>query len=174
MEQAPEQATHAAQSHGCARLADWQGRYVSPASGGSWLAKEDGERSAMSLQSLQLDARSLIWLEGCDAAATRSAVKLAELVGATVHVGQSPGSHSLKTVMGSSGWLATTLSEVSARGDLVITLGDGVLTESPLLAERFFQSSNVTRRLRWIHITPQPTLSLSGSRQPDEVVCIPR
>ncbi len=103
----------------------------------------------------KLDAGTLIWLDACDVQTTRAAVQLAQRVGATIHVGQSTGSHAAKKVMASDGWLGTTLSEISARAELVVTLGNGVRSEAPLLAERFFQSQTQQTQPYWIHISQQ-------------------
>lgn len=105
------------------------------------------------LKRAHLSADTLIWLDACDVQTTRAAVQLARRVGATVHVGQSTGSHAVKSVIGSDGWLGTTLSELSARAELVVTLGDGILSQAPLLAERFFQSQTRTMQPHWVHIS---------------------
>jgi hypothetical protein len=105
------------------------------------------------LASVKLDAGTLIWLDACDVQTTRAAVRLARQVGATIHVGQSAGAHAVKCVITSDGWLGTTLSELSARAELIVTLGDGVFSESPLLAERFFHSPARAIQADWIHIS---------------------
>jgi len=105
------------------------------------------------LSDLVVDTETLIWLDACDVQTARAAVTLAKQTGATIHVGQSTGSHAVKSVMSNSGWFGTTLSEVAARSQLIVTLGDGVLTESPLLAERFFRSRTQVSQPQWFHIS---------------------
>jgi hypothetical protein len=127
------------------------------------------------LSKVRLDSDTLIWLDACDVQTARAAIQLAQHLAATIHVGQSTGSHATKKVVASDGWLGTTLSEISARADLVITLGDSVLREAPLLAERFFHAQTQPEQLSWVHITQHANgvwpLSKIG---PQEVVHWPR
>ncbi len=117
---------------------------------------------------IKLNAATLIWLDAGDVQTTRAAIQLAQHLGATIHVGQSTGSHAAKKVMASDGWLGTTLSEISARADLVVTLGDGVRSEAPLLADRFFQSQSRSAQPYWIHISQQSVDGASLTRTDDE------
>ncbi len=103
---------------------------------------------------LKINSSPLIWLDSCDVRACRAAVALAQRTRGTVHVGQSTGLRAVKRVMSSSGWFGTTLSEVAARADLVVTLGDGAVKESPLLPSRFLFGGGIDRAITWIHITP--------------------
>ena len=115
------------------------------------------------LSNLIVDTETLIWLDSCDVQTARAAVSLAKRSGATIHVGQSTASHAVKSVMSNAGWFGTTLSEVAARAQLIVTLGDGVLSESPLLAERFFRSRDETSQARWLHISShEPRVSTSS------------
>lgn len=128
----------------------------------------------------KLDARSLIWLDSCDVQTTRAAVQLARRLAATVHVGQSTGSHAVKNVMASEGWLGTTLSEIAARSELVITIGDGLRSESPLVAERFFHSQTQSNQPYWLHISQHAEdhdlafATNSPAISPNEVIRWPR
>ncbi len=119
------------------------------------------------LMNLVVDAKTLIWLDACDVQTARAAVALAKQTGATIHVGQSTGSHAVRSVMSSGGWFGTTLSEVAARAQLIVTLGDGILSESPLIAERFFHSPTRRSQPTWLHISAheagRPSLSDSSS-----------
>ncbi len=99
---------------------------------------------------------TLIWLDACDVNATRAAVQLAQKLGATIHVGQSTGSHAVKNVSASEGWLGTTLSELPARAELIVTLGDSVRREAPLLSERFIQTKNRSQQPYWLHLSQHP------------------
>ena len=105
---------------------------------------------------------------------TRAAIQLAQRVGATIHVGQSTGSHATKKVVSSGGWLGTSLSEISARADLIVTLGDGVCREAPLLSERFFQSLTRSTQPNWIHISQHSGDWGTSSVRPCEVIHWPR
>jgi hypothetical protein len=110
------------------------------------------------LANVRLDSTSLIWLDSCDVRTTKAAVDLAKSSGATLHVGQSSGTQAIKRVHSSQGWMGTTLSEIGARSDCIITIGNGVLIESPLLASRFFHPYGRTGRPFWIHIAPGRSL----------------
>ena len=131
----------------CNRLNQWLAEALSP------VPEKPASGVSQRLASVKLDAGTLIWLDACDVQTTRAAVRLARQVGATIHVGQSAGSHAVKSVIASDGWLGTTLSELSARAELIVTLGDGVLRNAPLLAERFFQSPARAVQPYWIHIS---------------------
>ena len=115
-------------------------------------------RGAETLASVKLDASSLIWLDSCDVQTTRAAVATAQRTGATIHVGQSPGSVAVKSAMFGGAWFGTTLAEVPARAELIVTVGDGLLSEAPLLADRFFKTPERSTAPRstaphWIHIS---------------------
>lgn len=102
------------------------------------------------------DRTSLIWIDSADVQTTRELVHLAEASGAVMHVAQSTGAEVVGRVMRSEGWLGTSLAEVAQHADLVITLGDCVLSEAPLLAERFLaiQPDGVSQTQRtWFHIS---------------------
>lgn len=122
----------------------------------------------------------LIWLDACDVQTTRLAVQLAQRLRGTVHVGQSTGSQVLKQVHSSEGWFGTTLSEVAARADLVITIGDGLVSQAPLLTDRFFQrhagqGSADLPDIHWLQITPHSSAERSqNSRVPDASIHVPR
>ncbi len=135
------------QSKQCNRLNQWLAEAPSP------VPEKPASDVPQRLARVKLDAGTLIWLDACDVQTTRAAVRLARQVGATIHVGQSAGSHAVKSVIASDGWLGTTLSELSARAELIVTLGDGVLRKAPLLAERFFQSPARAVQPNWIHIS---------------------
>lgn len=127
------------------------------------------------LSQVKLNSSTLIWLDASDVQTTRAAIQLAQHLGATIHVGQSTGSHATKKVIASDGWLGTSLSEVSARADLIVTLGDGIRGEAPLLAERFFQSQTRTVQPHWIHISQHATVVDEPSAvAPHEVIHWPR
>lgn len=129
------------------------------------------------LANLVLDSHSLIWLDACDVQTTRAAVKLAQRTGATLHVGQSPGAVAVKNVIASSGWFGTTLAEVAPRAEVIVTVGDGSLSESPLLAERFFRAKSQLQSPHWIHISPNacaPHNDLTDALIPNELIHWPR
>ncbi len=124
------------------------------------------DESFAHLTNILVDTETLIWLDSCDVQTARAAVVLAKQTGATIHVGQSTGSHAVKSVMSNAGWFGTTLSEVAARARLIVTLGDGALRESPLLAERFFRSQTQLAAPRWLHISAHPSsVSITNEAQ---------
>lgn len=129
---------------------------------------------------IQLNDRTLIWLDACDVQTTRAAVQLARSIGGTIHVGQSTGAHAVKSVMASDGWFGTTLSEVAARAEMIVTLGDGLSSEAPLLGDRFFRSTTRDTQPYWLHISPHAQGNASqasgeGNRAaPDEYIHWPR
>lgn len=114
---------------------------------------------------LQPERRALIWLEAVDVNTTRAAVALAQASGATLHVGESTGSELTQRVLTSEGWLGTSLAEVASRADLVVTLGDGILSEAPLLVERFLQPALDADRAQWLHITSHASSTLGSTSQ---------
>jgi len=124
------------------------------------------------LSRTKLNASTLIWLDASDVQTTRAAIQLARQVGATIHVGQSTGSHATKKVMVSDGWLGTSLSEISARAELVVTLGDSVLREAPLLGERFIQSQTRTIQPYWVHISQQAFDGASATEASEQKIAI--
>lgn len=144
----------------------------------------DASRSTLSqqLSRIKLNADTLIWLDACDVQTTRAAIQLARRAGLTIHVGQSTGAHATKRVMASEGWFGTTLAEISARSELIVSLGDGVRRESPLLAERFFQSHSRTAQPVWLHIsehaTPRTPASeaaqVTQANEPQQIIHWPR
>ncbi len=162
----------------CTRLARWRSFELTDTFPPAMAQPEAGLSPQVQeqLAALQLGSRTLIWLEGCDVRAARGAVKLAEKLGCTVHVGESNGSRSLKSVMASEGWLGTTLSEVSARTELVLTLGDGIIREAPLIAARFFRSVTRTSQPYWLHLSPTRIVAaIRGNvATPNEIVHVPR
>ena len=140
-------ALRPSQSNHCNRLGRWLA--AAPLPQREMLSSDVSQR----LSKVKLDAGTLIWLDACDVQTTRAAVLLARQVGATIHVGQSTGAQAVKSVIASDGWLGTTLSELSARAELIVTLCDGAISQSPLLAERFFQSQTRAIQPVWIHIS---------------------
>jgi hypothetical protein len=173
-------------SNSCFRLSQWQSHEASAQPTVHTADASDGEpnrRLREKIDKLVLDSRTLIWLESCDVQTARSAIGLAQRIGGTVHVGESTGSHTLKAVMASEGWLGTTLSEMATRSDLIVTLGDSIRSEAPLLPARFFNSSTRTNSSHWLHITsrelPTPPTDASHphtaqTQSPDEIICVPR
>lgn len=132
-------------------------------------------------EKFSLGKKSLIWLDAVDVNTVRAAVRLAEIAQATIHVGQSTGSECLHRVITSEGWLGTTLAEVAAHADVIVTVGNGILTEAPLFASRIAQPAlrrpNTTaadKAARWIHLgsavqgaiadSPRPSLQLTWQR----------
>jgi hypothetical protein len=99
--------------------------------------------------------RLLWWIDGADVASTRAIVEITQRSGGTIHVGQATGATLVQRTLINEGWLGTTLGEVSTHADLVITLGDCILTENPLLAARFFSRSGDERPLDWWHISAE-------------------
>ncbi len=161
----------------CFQLTKWQSQVPAHSNSGNdapGVAQQNQLRSQ--LETLRLGKRTLLWLGGCDVQTVRSAVKLAERIAGTIHVAESPGSYALKSVIASEGWLGTTLSEISARAKLVVTLGDSIIREAPLLAKRFFHKSTQQTPPFWLHISQreftEPTPNFGQT--PDEVIYVPR
>lgn len=72
---------------------------------------------------------------GTDVAGVRAVMDMADRTGGVVdHMGSAPLFRNLRTVQ-DDGWLATTLSEVRNRVDLLVVIGPGV----PTLFPRFFE-----------------------------------
>ncbi len=157
----------------CPRLSDWRNRFDLRTSEDRF----EEERSEL-LRQIKIDDSSLIWLDGTDVRTTRQAVRMAQRTGATLHVGQSPGSPALKRVMRSERWHGTTLAEVASQCDLILTIGDGVLTESPLLVDRFLDRLEASANRHWFHITSEAVVDGSRitrlSRQPDRTILVER
>ena len=157
-----------------------------------WLAATSPSQDSTSYQknliaNLRLDAQSLIWLDACDVKTARAAIAVAQQTGATIHVGKSTGADAVKRVMFGGSWFGTTLAEVAPRADLIITIGDGVLSESPLLADRFFTAKSTSdsaesnsaqsNAAQWIHISPHAAITDRASQSlhaPSEHVHWPR
>lgn len=96
-------------------------------------------------------ARSpLIWIDAADVQTTRAAVALGNLIAGTIHVGQSPAGQALTALKRQRGWLGTSLAEVQEQADLVITVGERILTAHPLFQSRMLQSK------AWVHIGELP------------------
>ncbi len=100
------------------------------------------------------DRKPLIWLDAVDVNTARAAVGLAKATRAAMHVGGSTGSEIAHQVLTSEGWLGTSLAEVASHADLIVTLGDGLLAEAPLLPRRFLQPAVDERRAEWFHVSP--------------------
>ncbi len=124
--------------------------------------------------------RSLIWIDAADVHTLRCAVALAATARATIHVAQSTGAIASHRVLTSQGWLGSSLAEVASHADLIISLGGGLRTEAPLLAQRFFYPALASGRAQWCHIdshastintlplqsaTPQSATSQSATSQ---------
>ncbi len=90
------------------------------------------------LESLKQARRPLIWVEGADVETVRSAVQLARVWPATIHVAQSIGSKVVSRVTCADGWFGTTLADAARHSQLLITLGTRWLQSMPLVVERFF------------------------------------
>ncbi len=97
--------------------------------------------------------RVLWWIDGADVACTRAIAEITQRSHGTIHVGQATGATLVKRTMINEGWLGTTLGEVSGHADLVITLGDCILSEAPLLPARFLSRPDGERPLEWWHVS---------------------
>ncbi len=150
---------------GCARWANW----MAQADAGQERSVTPLEQSVRAIaQDLSRAERPLIWVDGADVGTMRGAVRLAQKAGATIHVGQTTGAEVVKKVMLSEGWLGTSLAEVSEHADLVVTLGDGILTEAPRLAERFLEPVLQRDESSWWHIAE--CSSGSGPREAEPAI----
>ncbi len=96
--------------------------------------------------------RALLWIDGADVNTTRSVVSLAQAIRGTVHIGQSSGAAAAHRVLANQGWVGSSLAEVASHADLIITLGGGLRSEAPLLAQRFFKPALAGGRAEWFHI----------------------
>jgi hypothetical protein len=83
--------------------------------------------------------RPLVWLESTDVQTARAAVRLAQQLGATVHVAGTGAGGVRKAVIQNDGWLGCSLADVSAHAEFLLHVGTSHLRELPLLASRFFQ-----------------------------------
>ncbi len=157
----------------CPRLSDWRNRFDLRTSEDRF----EEERSDR-LHQIKIDSSSLIWLDGTDVRTTRHVVRMAQRTGATIHVGQSPGSPALKRVMRIERWHGTTLAEIASQCDLIVTIGDGVLTESPLLIDRFWDRPDASVNRHWFHITSESVVdggrATRLARQPDRTILVER
>ena len=144
---------------------------LSPPMPASSAAAEDaGQAAAAAAGKLAELIRSgrqpLLWIAAGDVATMRAAVQLAQQTPITLHVGSSTGSQVVHRVTSCQGWLGTTLAEVANRADLIITLGDSLLSESPLLVPRFIEPAVAAGRSRWIHLSPHPTSASAAAPIP--------
>lgn len=136
----------------CARRRQWQERSQTVLPG----SLRPGDEEVTALKTLfSPEHKSLIWIDAADVATLRAAVQLAQATGATLHVGGTTGAEIAQRVLTSEGWLGTSLGEVATHADLIITLGDSLLSEFPLLSERFIQPTVKENRGRWLHLSSQ-------------------
>lgn len=123
-------------------------------------------------------ASPLIWIDAADVNTTRAIVRLAKQTGTVCHIGQSTGTEVVKRVRSSGGWLGTSLSEIASHADLVLTLGDTILTEAPRIVDRFLRSDeeHLTEPRTWLHISAHGTSeeAHSSSRNASAPVCSER
>lgn len=110
--------------------------------------------------------RVLWWIDGADVASTRAIVEIAQRRGGTIHVGQSTGATLAKRTLINEGWLGTTLAEVSTHADLVITVGDCILSEAPLLPTLFLSRDADARPLKWWHLSASDSTETKISQTP--------
>lgn len=150
----------------CARRRQWleRSQTVSPAS----LRPAHEEVTALATL-FSTPHNPLIWIDAADVATLRAAVQLAQVTGATLHVGGTTGADITHRVLTTEGWLGTSLGEVATHADLIITLGDSLLSEFPLLSERFIQPTVKENRGRWLHLGPQaqPQPATAGATRHD-------
>ncbi|MCA9132094.1 MAG: hypothetical protein KDA45_03035 [Planctomycetales bacterium] len=120
----------------------------------------------------------LVWLDAADVQSVRAAVHLAHRLRGTVHIGQSTGGALPQRVLGRQGWLGTSLAEVATHADLILTLGDDILSEAPLLPSRFFQPAIDRQPQAWWHISQRPPTASREqeppSPSPSKRLCWPR
>jgi len=110
--------------------------------------------------------RVLWWIDGADVASTRAIVEIVQRRGGTIHVGQSTGATLAKRTLINEGWLGTTLAEISTHADLVITVGDCILSEAPLLPMRFLSRDADARPLEWWHLSASDSAESKISHTP--------
>lgn len=134
-----------------------------------WIASHAGRSPGAdgpgALEALALKHDSLIWIDAADVNTTRAVVDLAKQTGASVHVGQTPGSEVMGRVMASEGWLGTSLSELSQQADLVISVGDRLLSQMPLLAARYFVPQRAAESKGWFHLAASPGQAQAGMQR---------
>ncbi len=112
----------------------------------------------------------LLWVDSVDVNTMRQLVEFARLTSATIHVGQTTGGEVLAKVQRSEGWMCATLGEIGQRADLVVTLGDSLLHDQPMLANRYLKTTDALQR-HWVHLgknAPEATLNLAVP--PDQVL----
>ncbi len=97
--------------------------------------------------------KSLIWIDATDVNSVRAAVELTRAACATIHIGSSTSAQNFHRILTSEGWIGTSLAEVATQADLIVTLGNGILTEAPLLRERFIAPAVEGRQATWCHIS---------------------
>jgi hypothetical protein len=84
-------------------------------------------------------------------------------------VGQSTGTEATKRVITSEGWLGTTLAEVTAHADTIVTVGEGLLIDAPLLRSRFIEPAIAQRQANWIHVTDRLASPASAAIESSKV-----
>ena len=133
-------------------------RRARPANGPLSPTVEEGESSAGAqiAELLRTAGKPLLWIDAVDVHTLGAAVELARVTGATLHVGTATGPRIVRRVVTTEGWLGTSLAEIAAHADLIITVGGGILSEAPLLASRYLQPAVQAGRADWYHIGDLP------------------
>ncbi len=155
----------------CSRLSDWSKLAVPPVPHGPSTAEAAVARL---LQLVDCGERVLLWLDAADIDSVRAVVAFAQHANVVIHVGSSAGAAIAKRVMLNDGWLGSSLAEVATHADLVITLGDRIFSNSPLLPSRFF-ARQLSGGLRWWHIVdPAARQPQTDDRPADESLLWPQ
>ncbi len=108
----------------------------------------------------------LIWVDSADVESMRSILRYCELSKSTIHVGQCTGKEVTSRVMSSEGWLGTTLSETRTNCDMIIALGQTLLSSMPRLVELL---SSADGPKRWIQLGPQSLLGSAAETEHEHV-----
>ncbi len=119
---------------------------------------------------LSQSSRPLIWLDGADVNTTRAAVALTAAAQGAIHVGANSGDKIAHQVLKSDRWLGTTLGEIHSRSDVVLTVGNTLLSEMPRVVSQVICPDH-RRRPNWMHISEHQCAS---DIQPDIWIDWPR
>ncbi|MCA9195531.1 MAG: hypothetical protein KDB03_27355, partial [Planctomycetales bacterium] len=79
----------------------------------------------------------------------RSALRLTQALGATIHIGQSSGSELLARTIQQDGWLGSTMAEVASHSDTIVYVGNSLYAELPRLHSLL---GGETKTKRLLHI----------------------